>query len=184
MDLNQIVNLTTYPILATLPFVPPAAKTYEDHGILVMPQFSSTSQQFEAIQARAAKTRTRFFATRQNTTVYLSPQDPDLPPTTRRNRLVLLQRAAITMILMPQQIPRSDTFYNDASNFRGFCARSWARPALLMTYADPLSSINLHLPNGRNSVACSDNFPSFAITLEWFSPPNAAVSLKLCKCRS
>jgi len=160
MDLNQIVDLTTYPIGNT-DFRATCRKTYEDHGILVMPQFV-TQPATAAIQAEGRENEDKVFASTAKHTVYLSPQDPDFADDHPRNRLVVSSKGCITDDLMPQQSALR-TLYN-APEFRDFLCEVLGEAALY-EYADPLSSINLHFAKTGQELGWHFDNSSFAITL-------------------
>src|SRR5690606_21507398 len=126
MDLNQIVDLTTYPIEKSA-FRAACRKTYEDHGILVMPQFV-TQPAIEAIQAEGRENEDKVFASSAKHTVYLSPQDPNFAADHPRNRLVVSSKGCITDDLMPQQSALR-TLYN-APEFRAFLCEVLGEEAL------------------------------------------------------
>ncbi|MDF1607818.1 2OG-Fe(II) oxygenase [Hoeflea sp. YIM 152468] len=160
MDLNQIVDLTTYPI-ESADFRATCRKTYEDHGILVMPHFV-TRPAIEAIQAEGRENEDKVFASTAKHTVYLSPQDPAYPADHPRNRLVVSSKGCITDDLMPQESALR-TLYN-APEFRAFLCDVLGETALY-AYADPLSSINLHFAGKGQELGWHFDNSSFAITL-------------------
>ncbi|MGJ8569981.1 MAG: HalD/BesD family halogenase [Hoeflea sp.] len=160
MDLNQIVDLTTYPIGNT-DFRAACRKTYEDNGILVMPQFV-TQPAIEAIQAEGRENEDKVFASTAKHTVYLSPQDPTFAADHPRNRLVVSSKGCITDDLMPQGSALR-TLYN-ATEFRAFLCEVLGEEALY-EYADPLSSINLHFAKTGQELGWHFDNSSFAITL-------------------
>jgi len=160
MDLNQIVDLTTSPI-GNPDFRAACRKTYEDHGILVMPHFV-TQPAIEAIQAEGRENEAKVFASTAKHTVYLSPQDPDFAADHPRNRLVVSSKGCITDDLMPQQSALR-TLYN-APEFRDFLCEVLGEESLF-EYADPLSSINLHFAKTGQELGWHFDNSSFAITL-------------------
>ena len=160
MDLNQIVDLTTYPI-GNPDFRAACRKTYEDHGILVMPHFV-TQPAIEAIQAEGRENEAKVFASTAKHTVYLSPQDPDFAADHPRNRLVVSSKGCITDDLMPQQSALR-TLYN-APEFRDFLCEVLGEESLF-EYADPLSSINLHFAKTGQELGWHFDNSCFAITL-------------------
>lgn len=160
MDLNQIVDLTTYPI-GNSAFRAACRRTYEDHGILVMPHFV-TQPAIEAIQAEGRENEDKVFASSARHTVYLSPPDPEYAADHPRNRLVVSSKGCITDDLMPQQSALR-TLYN-APEFRDFLCEVLGETALY-EYADPLSSINLHFAKTGQELGWHFDNSSFAITL-------------------
>lgn len=160
MDLNQIVDLTAYPI-GNPAFRAACRKTYEGHGILVMPQFV-TQPAIEAIQVEGRENEDKVFASTAKHTVYLSPQDLEYALDHPRNRLVVSSKGCITDDLMPRESALR-SLYN-APVFREFLCEVLGETALY-EYADPLSSINLHFAGKGQELGWHFDNSSFAITL-------------------
>lgn len=160
MDLNQIVDLITYPIENSA-FRAACHKTYQEHGILVMPQFV-TQPAIEAIRAEGRENEDKVFASTAKHTVYLSPQDPEFADDHPRNRLVVSSKGCITADLMTQQSALR-TLYK-APEFRDFLCEVLGEESLY-EYADPLSSINLHFAKTGQELGWHFDNSSFAITL-------------------
>lgn len=160
MELNQVVDLRTYP-LGNPDFQENCRRKYEAQGILVMPEFV-TRPAIEAIQAEGSKNQDKVFASTAKHTVYLSPQDPEFPADHPRNRLVVSSKGCITDDLMPKDSALR-TLYN-APEFRSFLCAVLGEAALY-EYADPLSSINLHFAKTGQELGWHFDNSSFAITL-------------------
>jgi hypothetical protein len=160
MDLNQIVDLSAYPI-GDAAFQAACRKQFEDQGILVMPEFVTRSA-IGSIQAEGRQNQDKVFSSSAQHTVYLSPQDPDFAADHPRNRLVVSSKGCITDDLMPQESALR-TLYN-APEFRAFLCEVLGETALY-EYADALSSINLHFAETGQELGWHFDNSSFAITL-------------------
>jgi hypothetical protein len=160
MELEQIVDLTAYPI-GDAAFRAACRRTFDAEGVLVMPGFT-TGAAIEAICAEGQASRDKVHASTKSHTVYLSPPDPAFAPDHPRNRLVVSSKGCIT----DQEVPADSALralYN-AATFREFLCAVLGE-AVLYDYADPLSSINLHYAETGQELGWHFDNSSFAITL-------------------
>lgn len=160
MDLNDIVDLTSYPI-SDPDFRAACKKTFEETGVLQMPGFVLPPA-IKAIHAEGCAHQDKVFASTSTHTVYLSPQDPAFADDHPRNRLVVSSKGCITDDLVPQDSALR-TLY-DAGQFQDFLCAVLGEDAL-HEYADPLSSINLHFAQKGQELGWHFDNSSFAITL-------------------
>ncbi len=160
MDIEDIVNLSTYPM--TNPAFRAECKRAFDHsGVLEMPGFMSRPA-VAAIRAEGLGNRDRIYAKTEQHTVYLSAPDPGFPPDHPRNRLVTSSKGCITDDLIPGNSALRTLYKSEI--FRGFLCEVLGETAL-HAYADPLSSINLHFAETGQELGWHFDNSSFAITL-------------------
>ncbi|AHG21679.1 arpA protein [Chania multitudinisentens RB-25] len=159
-QLAQIVNLSTNPLEDAV-FIARSKQTLDQHGVLVLPGFLQADALAAIRQEGMENRHGAFYATNQHN-VYLRPQDENLPAVHARNWLVTSSKGCIT----DDQIPADSalrTLYN-AQAFRAFlCAVLDERQ--LYSYADRLSSINLHYAHTGQELGWHFDNSSFAITL-------------------
>jgi hypothetical protein len=165
MELDQIVDLTAYPI-GDPAFRAKCRKTFDELGVLTMPEFT-TRAAIEAIRAEGSANREKAYFCNDSHTVYLSPPDPELPDDHPRNRLVVSSKGCISDDDVPETSALR-TLYN-ASVFREFLCEVLGETALY-DYADPLSSINIHYAETGQELGWHFDNSSFSITL-MIQPP-------------
>ncbi|MGR3636225.1 MAG: HalD/BesD family halogenase [Shimia sp.] len=160
MDLNDIVDLSTYP-LSDQAFRQSCKATFDQSGVLSMPGFVTPSA-IKAIRTEGDANQDKVYAKTEQHTVYLSAPDPTYPSNHPRNRLVESSKGCITDDLIPQNSALR-SLYN-ADLFRDFLCDVLGEDALY-EYADPLSSINLHFARTGQELGWHFDNSSFAITL-------------------
>ncbi|MGJ8528368.1 HalD/BesD family halogenase [Maritalea sp.] len=160
MDLNEIVDLTAYPIDSAA-FRAQCRKTFNEQGILIMPQFV-TQTAIATMYAEGCENQESVFASTKEHNVYLSAPDPKFAHDHPRNRLVTSSKGCLT----DDQIPAASALraLYDEEIFRGFLCDVLGEEALY-EYADPLSSINLHFAAKGQELGWHFDNSSFAITL-------------------
>lgn len=165
MRLNQIVDLTRYPI-DDPDFCANYRAGFDEQGILVMPQFI-TPAAIKTIHAEGLEKQDNVYAKTEKHTVYLSPVDPDYAADHTRNRLVTSSKGCITDDMVAKNSALR-ILYN-STVFRNFLCQILGEAALY-EYADPLSSINLHYAETGQELGWHFDNSSFAITL-MIQPP-------------
>lgn len=160
MDLNEIINLDIYPV-GDADFRASCRKTYEETGVLAMPDFV-TDQAIKAIREEGEAKRDLVFASREQHTIYLSPPDPQLPSDHTRNRMVTSSKGCITDDCIADSSPLRALY--DDPEFQAFLCDVLGEDAVY-PYADPLSSINLHYAEKGQELGWHFDNSSFAITL-------------------
>ncbi len=167
MELDQIVDLQTYPIGAPA-FRDTCRQNLDEIGALIMPAFT-TAQAIQSISAEGVANRDKVFASTSRHTVYLSPVDPAYPADHPRNRQVVSSKGCITDEDIPQDSALRALY--DSPVFRDFLCAVLGETALY-NYADPLSSINLHYAETGQELGWHFDNSSFAITL-MVQPPES-----------
>ncbi len=160
MELDQIVDLTTYPI-GDPDFRANCRQSFDQQGVLVMPEFA-TQAAIAAVRAEGYGNRHKAYFSKNSHTVYLSPLDPEFTDHHPRNRLVVSSKGCIS----DEDVPETSalrTLYN-ASVFREFLCEVLGETALY-DYADRLSSINIHYAETGQELGWHFDNSSFAITL-------------------
>lgn len=160
MQLNQIVDMTAYP-LADPEFRARCQRDFDRQGLLVMPGFIRP-EVIRMIAGEGRANRDKVFADTATHNVYLSPDDPAYAPDHPRNRRVVSSKGCITDDVIAQGSALR-ALYNDAG-FRGFLCAVLGEEALY-DYADPLSSINLHFAQTGQELGWHFDNSSFSITL-------------------
>lgn len=160
MDLNDIIDLKSHPIRDTQ-FVARAAATLDRDGVLVLPGFIAPSALDAMLsEARAGQDKAYFCA--QEHSVYLSPPDDSLPAEHPVNRQVVSSKGCICDDDIGAASPLRALY--DDPDFRAFVASVTGETAL-HSYADPLSSINIHYAERGQELGWHFDNSSFAITL-------------------
>lgn len=131
------------------------------NGVLVLRQFLQPAA-LNAIISEAGAQRHLAYHTSSNHNVYLMKTDPEFSADHPRNRDITSTKGCITDDLIASDSPLR-ALYNSAE-FQSFLCDVLGEKALY-SYADPLSSINIHYaPHGKELGWHFDN-SSFAITL-------------------
>ncbi|QUJ76832.1 2OG-Fe(II) oxygenase [Sulfitobacter albidus] len=160
MTLDQIVNLEQHPI--TDPgYAARAAATLEADGALVLEGFI-TDAALAAMQAEAAAGRAGAYFCAQQHSVYLAPRDEALPEDHPFNRQVTSSKGCICDDDVAPDSPLRALYESD--DFRSF-VKAVTGEAELHSYADPLSSINIHYAERGQELGWHFDNSSFAITL-------------------
>lgn len=170
MNLEHIIQLKTYPINDTA-FHQKCKETLDEHGALVLPNFLSTTVIKQIVQEGDAKKEMAYFS-KGDHNVFLKPTDPEFPMDHARNRLVRSSKGCIT----DDQISADSALraLYDSEDFRIFLATVLGEEKLY-SYADPLSSINLHYASEGQELGWHFDESSFATTLLLQSPTAGGV---------
>ena len=160
MRIEEIVNLDTHPI-AQAAFSAKCRAILDDEGVLVLEDFIRPSALNAIFVESEAEQKQAYFCA-QSHSVYLTPYDPTYPDDHPANRKVLSSKGCICDDVIGAESPLR-TLYDDR-NFRDFVARTTSQPEL-HSYADPLSSINIHYANRGQELGWHFDNSSFAITL-------------------
>ncbi len=130
-------------------------------GVLKLEGFL-TAEALAALQAEAAAGETDAYFCAQNHSVYLTPPDPGFPPEHPANRQVVSSKGCICDDQIGAASPLR-LLYDDPG-FRTFIMAVTGEAAV-HTYADPLSSINIHYARRGQELGWHFDNSSFAITL-------------------
>ena len=158
--MNTVVDLDTYP-LTDQTFAAQCAATLEEKGVLVLPGFIQAAA-FEAIRQEAKERQSDAYFCAQDHSVFLTPDNPDYGPDHPANKKVTSSKGCICDDVVAASSPLRQ-LYDDA-DFRGFIATVTGQEEL-HSYADPLSSINIHYANRGQELGWHFDNSSFAITL-------------------
>lgn len=160
MNLDQIVNGVKNPLIEP-DFIAKCAETLEQTGVLVLSDFI-TKEALQAMQAEGdAKVGQAYFCEQEHS-VYLTPLNPEYPDDHASNRQVVSSKGCICDDIIAKQSPLR-LLYDDLV-FRAFVSQVTGQSEL-HSYADPLSSINLHYANRGQELGWHFDNSSFAITL-------------------
>jgi hypothetical protein len=159
MKLAEIVDIATYPMTADSSAS--CAQTLERDGVLVLPDFI-TPPALATMQAEAADGAKDAYFCAQNHSVYLTPKSADFAADHPANRQVVSSKGCICDDAIDAASPLR-TLYDDTA-FRDF-VRGVTGEAELHSYADPLSSINIHYAGRGQELGWHFDNSSFAITL-------------------
>jgi len=165
MELNQIIELTDYPII-DLAFGQSCKQQLDQYGALVLPNFLSDAA-IEMIVKEGEDQQALAFYSKDKHNVYLRETDLDLSMDHPRNKLVQSSKGCITDDQIAADSPLR-TLY-DSVQFRQFLCTVLGEQQL-HNYADPLSSINLHYAAEGQELGWHFDESSFAITLLIQSP--------------
>ena len=160
MQLNDIVNLTEYPI-GDADFQQDCAATLDAEGVLTLPNFF-TSAALEALKAEAQAAEDQAYFCTQTHSVYLTDPDPELPSTHALNRQVTSSKGCVCDDVVAPNSPLRQIY--DADLFKDFITATTGEAAIY-PYADPLSSINIHYANRGQELGWHFDNSSFAITI-------------------
>jgi hypothetical protein len=160
MTFDEIIDLESYP-LSDPAFRASCRATLDRDGVLVMPAFLRP-ESVESVRREGEENRHLAYFCRQAHNVYLTPADPDFPPDHPRNRAVVSSKGCITDDQIPAASPLRVLY--ESQSFRDFLCEVLGETSLY-TYADPLSSINLHYAETGQELGWHFDNSSFAITL-------------------
>lgn len=160
MLLADIVDLDRYP-LTDAGFVATCNTTLNRDGALVLDGFIRPAA-LKTIQHESAAGRARAYFCAQDHSVYLTPQDPDLPADHPANRQVVSSKGCICDDDVAADSPLRLLY--DAPDFRAFICGTTGE-AEIHPYADPLSSINIHYAERGQELGWHFDNSSFATTL-------------------
>lgn len=159
MTLADIIDLDRYPLDAA--YGASCAATLDGDGVLVLPDFIRPKA-LAAMQDEARTGQPDAYFCAQNHSVYLTPPDPDYTPGHPANRQVVSSKGCICDDVIPAASPLR-TLYDDPT-FRDF-VKAVTGQAEVHSYADPLSSINIHYAGRGQELGWHFDNSSFAITL-------------------
>lgn len=159
MDLSDIVNLARHPI-ETPEFAARCRVALDESGALVLPAFL-TSKALAAILAEARAGQDKAYFCVQEHSVYLG-FNPDFPDDHPANRRVTSSKGCICDDDIAEGSPLRRLY--DAASFRSF-VKAVTGQGSLHSYADPLSSINIHYAERGQELGWHFDNSSFAITL-------------------
>lgn len=159
-SLDTVIEINRYP-LGEEAFQSSCKSQLDEHGVLVLPDFLTTS----AIQSIVSEGRThavKAFYTNSDHNVYLQPTDPEFAADHARNTSVQSSKGCITT----DQIPKNSLLHSlyENAEFKSFLCNVLDEQALY-EYADPLSAINLHYASEGQELGWHFDNSSFAITL-------------------
>jgi len=159
-ELDRIVNFAANPILDTN-FLSQCQRTLNEKGVLVLHDFLNPAA-LKAIKREGDENRHLAYYTSSNHNVYLLKPDAGLPDSHPRNRQIVSSKGCITDEEIPQDSALRALY--DAPVFRAFLC-SVLGETQLYSYADKLSSINLHYASEGQELGWHFDNSSFAITL-------------------
>jgi len=152
--------ITTHPI-SDHAFIDTCRDALDRDGVLVLPEFL-TPDALSSLQAEASAGQSKAYFCAQNHSVYLSPPDPAYSMDHPRNREVVSSKGCICDDdVAPDSVLRE---LYDSEDFRAF-VKGVTGETSLHSYADPLSSINIHYANRGQELGWHFDNSSFAITL-------------------
>lgn len=160
MQLSEIVDTATYA-LNDAAFVARCRERLQTDSVLVLSDFIRPDTLSAMRQEAQDKSDQAFFCT-QSHSVYLTPENPDFPADHPANRKVISSKGCICDDEVDATSPLR-LLYDDLT-FRAFVAQVTGETKL-HTYADPLSSINVHYANRGQELGWHFDNSSFAITL-------------------
>ena len=160
MNLTQISNLQDYPI-EDKAFQEQSRQTVIDKGVLAMPNFLRADA-LELIRQEGIGKRDQAFFKRNLHNVFLTSQDDKYPKDHAYNRQIESSKGCITDDVIGTESPLR-TLY-DSKELKAFLCHVFAEENLY-SYADPLSSINLHYAEKGQELGWHFDNSSFAITL-------------------
>lgn len=135
--------------------------TLDEEGALVLPQFiSDTALQMMKEEASAGLSDAYFCASKHN--VYLTPSDAKFNHNHPRNREVVSSKGLIGDDQLSNSSPLKHLYLN--KQFQSFIAQIVGEDGLY-SYADPLSSVNVHYAKEGQELGWHFDNSSFAITL-------------------
>jgi cystathionine beta-lyase len=133
----------------------------DEHGVLVLPDFLTTSA-IQSIVSEGRENADQAFYTKSDHNVYLQPTDREFDLDHARNKSVRSSKGCITTDQIPDKSLLHSLYGN--SEFKSFLCSVLAEEALY-EYADPLSAINLHYASDGQELGWHFDNSSFAITL-------------------
>ena len=152
--------MTRHPI-ADMGFIEACRSQLDDNGVLVLPDFLQPAA-LEALQEEAKAGQGDAYFCAQNHNVYLSPSDDTFAADHPRNRQVVSSKGCICDDEIAEKSPLRRLY--DSDTFRDFI-KGVTGEAELHSYADPLSSINIHYANRGQELGWHFDNSTFAITL-------------------
>lgn len=160
MTVQDIVNTARHPI-SDPKFADECRRTLDTDGVLVLPDFIQGTA-LKAMQTEAEAGLDQAYFCAQQHSVYLTPQDANLPDDHPANRQVTSTKGCICDDVIAEKSPLRALY--DAPPFRDFIMGCTGETAL-HAYADPLSSINIHYAHRGQELGWHFDNSSFAITM-------------------
>tara|TARA_B100000614_G_C14441781_1_gene450508 strand:+ start:137 stop:943 length:807 start_codon:yes stop_codon:yes gene_type:complete len=159
-DIRPVVNLNKYP-LSDRSFINSCRVNINRNGSVVLTDFLTESAVKDLID-ESVKNQEHAYYCRQEHSVYILPNDEDLPSDHPRNRLVVSSKGCITDDQIPNDsslklLYRSDIFKQFVANVVG--------EKNLYEYEDKLSSVNIHYASEGQELGWHFDNSSFAVTL-------------------
>lgn len=165
MLLDNVINAVQHPIEDEC-FRLSSKQQLDEQGVLVLTDFLS-EQAIEQIVKEGVKRQSQAFYSVSGHNVYLRDHDPAHPAQHPRNMQVSSSKGCITDDQIAADSPLRVLY--DSDDFRQFLACVLGEEKLY-SYADPLSSINLHYADQGQELGWHFDESSFAITLLLQSP--------------
>lgn len=159
MKLDQIISSSRD--ITSEDFIAECKNTLDEAGVLVLKDFIQPDA-IEQIKNEGSENITKAYFCANKHTVYLTPQDENLPLDHPRNIEVTSSKGLIG----DDQIPENSslkTLYK-SQIFQTFIRKVVGEEGLY-PYADPLSSVNLHFAKEGQELGWHFDNSSFAITL-------------------
>lgn len=160
MNFNIVVDTDRYRT-KDAEFVQSCRRTLESEGVLVLAGFVRPAA-LNVIKTEAIEKKEKAYFCTQQHTVYLTPQDESLPEEHPQNRLVSSSKGCICDDQIDGNSPLRILY--EASEFRSF-VMAVTGERNLYSYADPLSSINIHYADKGHELGWHFDNSSFATTL-------------------
>ena len=160
MTLSKIIDTSSFP-LTDPAFLDRCKAELDKNGVLVLPGFV-TEAALNDLQDEAKQGHQEAYFCAQKHSVYLGPQNPDYAKDHASNRQVVSSKGCICDDEIADNSPLR-TIY-DSSDFRAFVKHVTGETGL-HSYADPLSSINIHYAERGQELGWHFDNSSFAITL-------------------
>ena len=160
MTLSEIIDLQCYPIKDN-DFQEQSRQAVSIKGVLTLPGFLNPAA-LELINQEGKNKHHLKYSKTQKHNVFLTPQDEKYPEDHVYNRQVVSSKGCIT----DDEIGKDSALRSlyDSKDFKDFLCHVFTEKALY-SYADPLSSINLHYAEKGQELGWHFDNSSFAVTL-------------------
>ena len=158
--LDQIIAIQS-PAIDDMAFRTACRSRLDADGVLVLPGFL-TPHALTDLQREAREGESKAYFCTQKHNVYLTDADPAFDADHPRNREVTSSKGCICDDDVAANSPLRALY--DSDRFRAF-VKAITGEAELHSYADPLSSINIHYANRGQELGWHFDNSSFAITL-------------------
>jgi hypothetical protein len=168
--LQDIVDLDRHR-LADPEYSADCRRRLQDDGALVIPGFFTADAVADVIAESAGRQADAFYAASTHN-VYLTPPDPDRPPTHPFKRQVASSKGLIAHDQIPDDSPQRSVY--DDTAFRRFVSEVLGVESVY-PYADALSSINVHFATARQELGWHFDNSSFAVTALFQAPEGGGV---------
>lgn len=158
--IDEIIDLTSYPISGS-DFVDQCRSQLDKNGVLALSNFIRADALSEMKREAQNGMGDAYFCA-QNHSVYLTPHDENFDSEHPQNRQVVSSKGCICDDRVAEDSPLRSLY--DSSEFREFVMGVTGETSL-HSYADPLSSINIHYANRGQELGWHFDNSEFAITL-------------------